>query len=396
MKRHIPLGYLNISQEAKNNVMDALNNNRLSTGKYVNEFEKTFAHKHGKNISIFTASGTCALQIALAALKEKYGYKDGDEVLVPAITFVATANIVLQNNMIPVFVDVNPLTYNIEPSEIEKHITSKTKVIIPVHLFGLPCDMDPIIEIANKYDLQIIEDSAETMFVKYKGKPVGTFGDYGCFSTYVAHLLITGVGGLITMRDENDEKMLRSIMQHGRDTIYLNIDDDDGDLGNDFIESLVQRRFQFVRSGFSYRVTELEGALGVAALAESDNMISKRQQIGQYYTNSLNSFSDYIQTPYIPDGHEHAFMMYPIVLKNINRDHFAIYLEKNGVETRYMMPLINQPYFKKLFGDIEDQYPNAKYINKYGLYIPCHDGMSFEDVEYIRTLIDEYIVKEVK
>lgn len=389
MKRHIPLGYLKISDNAKKYVLSALDDNRLSSGKYIQEFERLFAGRHQRSTSIFTASGTCALQIALAALIEKYGYQEGDEVLVPAITFVATSNIVLQLNMKPVFVDVDPLTYNINPAEIEKHITARTRAIIPVHMFGLPCDMDPILEIARKHNLQVIEDSCETMFVNYKGRSVGTFGDYACFSTYVAHLLITGVGGIITMKDESDERMLRSIMQHGRDTIYLNIDDDDH-YEEEFIQSLVQRRFSFVRMGYSYRITELEGALGVAALEETDSMMAARKKIGETYTSLLSEFQDVLQLPYVPEGSEHAYMMYPLLLKQGNRDDYALYLEKNGVETRYLMPLINQPYYLKRFGNLEDQYPVAKNINQNGLYIPCHHGMSDDDVAYIQELTSSY------
>lgn len=389
MKRHIPLGYMNISDNAKKYVMSALDDNRLSYGKYTQAFEKRFAERHGRHTSVFTASGTCALQIALAALIEKHGYEAGDEVLVPAITFVATSNIVLQLNLKPVFVDVDPLTYNINPSEIEKHITPRTKAIIPVHMFGLPCDMDPIMEIARKHNLQVIEDSCETMFVKYKGRSVGTFGDYACFSTYVAHLLITGVGGIVTMKDESDERMLRSIMQHGRDTIYLNIDDDD-QYEEEFIQSLVQRRFSFVRMGYSYRITELEGALGLAALEETDSMMASRKKIAEAYTSYLSEFQDVIQLPHTPNGCEHAFMMYPLLLKKGNRDEYALYLEKNGVETRYMMPLLNQPYYIKLFGNLEDQYPVAGTINRNGLYIPCHQGMDEDDVKHVYELTKTY------
>jgi len=390
--RQISLGYLQISDDAKRYVMNALDENRLSAGKYVRMFENEFASMHQRTTSVFTASGTCALQIALAALIEKHGYEEGDEVLVPAVTFVATSNIVMQLNLKPVFVDVDPVTYNIDPAEIEKHITSRTRAIIPVHLFGLPCDMDPILAIAEKYRLHIIEDSCETMFVKYKGRSVGSFGDYACFSTYVAHLLITGVGGIVTMKDERDEKLLRSIMQHGRDTIYLNIDDDDG-IDEELMTQLVQRRFSFVRMGYSYRITELEGALGVAALEEVGEMMQRRKRIGELYARTLQDFTDFLQLPVVPDGFEHAYMMYPLVLKHGDRDKYALFLEKHGVETRFMMPLINQPYYKRVFGSIEHLYPAARHINQNGLYIPCHQGMQAEDVAYVAELTRMYLAR---
>jgi perosamine synthetase len=199
----VTLGYLNISPQGRRYVLDALEGNRLSRGKYTALLEQRFAKLHQAKYSVFCNSGTSALQISLAALRERYGYQDGDEVLVPALTFIATSNIVLQNNMRPVFVEVDPQTYNIDPFRVEERITSRTRALIPVHLFGLPCDMDPLLALARQYGLQIIEDSAETMFAHYHGRAVGSFGDFGCFSTYIAHILVGGIGGLITV--SNDE-----------------------------------------------------------------------------------------------------------------------------------------------------------------------------------------------
>jgi dTDP-4-amino-4,6-dideoxygalactose transaminase len=148
--------------------------------------------------------------------------------------------------MKPVFVDVDPLHYNIEPSLIEKKITKKTRAIIPVHLFGLPCEMSQILTIAKRRRLKIIEDSCETMFASYKSRPVGSFGEMGCFSTYVAHLLVTGVGGLITTNSDRFAIMCRSILAHGRDSIYLNIDDDDSISDEGRFSAIINRRFSFV------------------------------------------------------------------------------------------------------------------------------------------------------
>src|SRR5579859_348355 len=159
--RRIGLGTLNISEQGKQYIMDCLDSNRLSRGKYTDQFEQKFANLHQCKHGVFMNSGTSALQVALAALKEVYGYKDGDEVLVPATTFIATSNIVLQNNLKPVFVDVNPRTFNMEFWKIEKKITPRTRAIIPVHLFGLPADMEEIMDIAKKRGLQVIEDSCE-------------------------------------------------------------------------------------------------------------------------------------------------------------------------------------------------------------------------------------------
>ena len=182
---------------------------------------------HGCRFGVLSNSGTSALHVAVAALKEIHGWADGDEVIVPAVTFVATINVVIHNNLTPVLVDVDPHYYELDPDGVENAVTARTRAMIPVHLFGQPCDMDPLMDIARRHDLRVIEDSCETMVAKYKGRTVGSFGDIACFSTYVAHLLTTGVGGLNTTNSPEYAVSLRSLINHGRDSIYTNIDDDD-------------------------------------------------------------------------------------------------------------------------------------------------------------------------
>src|ERR1700733_6658434 len=171
--RKITLGTLNISENGRNYVNDALDHNRLSSGKYTAAFEHLFSQYHDSRYGIFMNSGTSALQVALAALKEVYNYQDGDEVIVPATTFIATSNIVIQNRMKPVFVDVRPDTFNIDPTRIFDAITSRTRCIIPVHLFGLPADMQSVMTIARNRGIQVIEDSCETMFAEQGYQRVG-------------------------------------------------------------------------------------------------------------------------------------------------------------------------------------------------------------------------------
>ncbi|MBI4314278.1 MAG: DegT/DnrJ/EryC1/StrS family aminotransferase [Candidatus Omnitrophica bacterium] len=389
--RKVELGYLKVSATAKRYVNDVLDSNRLSTGPYIRRFEKAFAAEHDCADAVMCNSGTSALQIALAALKVRHGWKDGDEVLVPAITWIATSNIVLQNQMRPVFVDPHPATYNIDPAQLEKHLTPRTRAILPAHLFGLPCDMDPILDFAKKHRLEVLEDSCETMFVRYHGKKVGSFGALGCFSTYVAHLLVTGVGGLVTARDAELGMLCRSIMAHGRDSIYLSIDDDDKIRSDDFRIQMIQRRFSMVRMGYSYRATELEGALGLAALEEKDAMMKARKENAAYLTRVLQPLAGHLQLPTVPAGHEHAFMMYPVVLRaGIERDIFLNHLESRGIETRYMMPLLNQPFYRKIFGPLEENYPVARQINAQGFYIGCHQGLVREDMDYVAEVFRRY------
>jgi perosamine synthetase len=389
--KKIELGYLNIDETGRKYVNDVLTSNRLSAGKYIGGLEKLFAQEHGCRHGIMCNSGTSALQIALAALKERHGFRDGDEVIVPAVTFIATSNIVLQNRMKPVFVDVDPIYYNINPNLIEKKITKKTRAIIPVHLFGLPCEMDQILSIAKRRRLKIIEDSCETMFASYKGKPVGSFGEMGCFSTYVAHLLVTGVGGLITTNSDHFAIACRSILAHGRDSIYLNIDDDDRISDEHRFSRIINRRFSFVRMGYSYRVTELEGALGLAAFEKKDDMMKARRGNAVYLIQKLKPLEEYLQLPTWPSHSTHAFMMFPIVVrKRVKRGPLVNYLERHGIETRFMLPLLNQPFYKKLFGNLERSFPVAIYINNAGFYIGCHQGLTRDDLDYVADVFQNY------
>ena len=196
-------------------------------------------------------SGTGALQLALQALRETHGWPDGAEVIVPAITFVASVNVILFNRLTPVLADVDPLTYNIDPRQAEARVTDGTVAIMPVHLFGQPADMTSIMDLAGRHGLHVIEDSCEAVAVRHRGQPVGSFGDFGCFSTYMAHIVTTGVGGLALTDDEGLATRFRSLMNHGRDPRYLRIDDDAGLDDDDLLET-VWSRYRFSSRGQSF------------------------------------------------------------------------------------------------------------------------------------------------
>ncbi len=389
-KRQIGVGEFIISAREKYYLQQVISSSRLSYGPMSERLEREFAKLHDCKYAIFCNSGTSALHISLAALKERYGWQDGDEVIVPAVTFIATSNIVIHNRMIPVFVDVDAKTYNIDPKLIEARITPKTRAIIPVHLLGLPCDMNPILDIARRYKLRIIEDSAETMFATYKGKKVGSFGDIGCFSTYVAHFIVTGVGGFATTNDPELAVMLRSLMNHGRDSIYLNISAGQGLKGEKLFE-MVSKRFSFVHIGHSFRCTELEAAIGLGQLERSDRIIKKRKENALYFMDRLKLLKDEIQLPDIPSDREHAFMLYPIVLHRRPKQELVNYLEERMIETRDLFPLLNQPVYRKLFGeDLQKQYPVAKWLNNSGFYIGCHQYLSNDERKYVADTILSY------
>lgn len=392
VQRKITLGTLNISDLGKKYVNDALDNNRLSRGKYTEEFENKFSRIHGCEFGVFCNSGTSALQIALATLKEVYGYEDGDEVIVPATTFIATSNIVLQNNMKPVFVDIDPETYNIDPDKIEEAITERTRCIIPVHLFGLPADMPRVAQIAIKHKLQVIEDSCETMFAGVRNQSVGSFGNLACFSTYVAHLIVGGVGGLVTTRDAKLAEICRSLMAHGRDSIYTNIDQDDSD-DTTLRRQMIERRYSFERVGYSYRATELEAAIALSELERAQNNIDTRRANAKFLTDLLNDIG-VLQLPTIPYGFSHSFMMYPIVLLEGVRDDLLMYLEERGIETRYLFPLLGQPIYRKLFPGAEEKFPEADFLAKQGFFIGMHQGLTSDDILYVSDIIHQYFKEQ--
>lgn len=363
----ISMAEWSVTRKHKKLIKEVLNSGRLTYGDKTRELEERFAEIHGVKHALFTSSGTAALKIALHALKIKYDWRDGDEVIIPSVTFVATMNVVLMNNLTPVLVDVELDSANLDPTLIEKAITKKTVAIMPVHLLGQPANMEAILKIAKKHKLRVVEDSCETMFVNK------VQGDVACFSSYLAHLLVTGVGGFITTNDDKLATTMRSMMFHGRDESYLNIDDNPKD---------ISKRFWFPRFGYSDRMTELEAALGLGELDDWQDMIKTRQDNAGYIRYGLAGTG--IIYPW-KNRDNHAFMFFPLYVPN--RDKLMIYLEKLGIQTRTMMPLINQPVTKPY---LKGAYPNAEMIGKVGLLIGCHQYLNKKELDYIISSIRSF------
>lgn len=389
MKR-IGVGTFKTTPRMAELVNEVLTSGRISYGPMSKLFEREFAAIHDSRHAVLSNSGTSSLQVALQALKELHGWADGDEVIIPALTFVATCNVVLHNRMKPVLVDVEPRHYGIDVTKIEAAITPKTRAIIPVHLFGMPCDMTSITAIAQHHRLSVIEDSCECMFVKHSGKSTGAWGDIGCFSTYVAHLLTTGVGGLSTTNNPDYAAKMRSLVNHGRDGIYMSMDDGRGATGEN-LKEIIARRFHFESVGHSFRITELEAALGVAQLETWPEMIMSRYLNAIHLKEALASCATWLQLPNLRPNTGHAFMMFPLVLKYESSGRLTAYLEEHGIETRGMLPLTNQPVYRAWCN--EDDYPVARWINESGFYVGCHQDLTESDLDRITDTIKAYFVQ---
>lgn len=358
-------------------VLNVLRSGRLSYGPQSRELEERFASIHGCAHGVLSNSGTSSLQVALQTLKELHGWEDGDEVIVPALTFVATVNVVLHCRLTPVLVDIEPDFYGMDPDLLEDAITGRTRCIVPVHLFGRPCRIGEISAIARKYELKVIEDSCESMFVSRDGQSVGAWGDIGCFSFYMAHILTAGVGGMATTNCEQYARHMRSLVNHGLELSEL-------PNGEAYDPTFLSRKFRFSRIGHSFRITELEAAIALAQLDDYERMMERRADTVWRLWLGLKGFTQLK----LPTEWDQPHMMFPIVRRKGSKWPLMQHLQTWGIETREMLPLTCQPVYAGLFD--EEDYPVAKWINESGYYIGSHQDMSRADVDRIVQAHVEY------
>jgi CDP-6-deoxy-D-xylo-4-hexulose-3-dehydrase len=379
----VKLGDFHATQPMRDNVMTVLNSGRLSPGPFVAECEREFATTHRCKHAIMTNSGTSALVVALQAMKEIAGWPDGSEVICPAITFVATINAVIHCRLKPILVDVDPAYYTIDASLIAEAITDKTKAIIPVHVFGLPCDMRVIKVIASDYNLKVVEDACEALGATYNGAPAGSIGDIGCFSFYMSHHITAGVGGMAITGNPWYARKMRSLISHGWDRQVAPMD------ATEFDFEKIRKRYHFTSIGHSFRATELEAAIALPQIECLQTNIQKRVDNAKRLTAGLKPFADKLQLPKCPYNRSHALMMYPLVLLDGDKWELIGHLESNGIETREMLPLTNQPCYEGVF-DKED-YPVAQWINDQGFYVGCSQYLGEAHMNWIVEKVAEYI-----
>ncbi|PIR61029.1 MAG: hypothetical protein COU68_01590 [Candidatus Pacebacteria bacterium CG10_big_fil_rev_8_21_14_0_10_45_6] len=393
--RHIPLGSVYISPATKRYVSEILRTKRLSYGPFCQKFEQEFAKLHDCSHGLVCSSGTAALHTILAALKIRYNWQDGDEIVVPAITFVATINVVLQIGLVPVLVDVDKNSLAIDSKLITAKITKRTRAIIPVHAFGKPAAIDQIVTIARKHKLLIVEDCCEAIAASHQQKKVGSWGIAGAFSTYSAHVIATGIGGVITTNDTTLATLMRSLINHGRNTNYLSIDDDDKITKNK-LPTLIQARFSFEHLGFSYRLSELEAAVGLSQLEVIAKILAKRQKNTAFLLKKLADLTEFLQLPQFEKDQVYTLLAFPILLttealKNPRwqLDAFMLYLEFNGIETRPLLPIIGQPAYRNC-GFSQTSLPVAKYCSRAGCYFGMHQALTQLDLKYVSNTIHSF------
>jgi len=365
MQYKIPLADPYITKEDVEAVAKALKEKALSQGRYVQSFEGQFAKYVGVKRAVAASSGTTALHIALAAIDTS----SNDEVITPSFSFVATANSALYQGAKPIFADINPLTYNINPDQIKSKITRKTKAIIPVHYAGQPADMDPILEMAEKHDLYVIEDAAEAHGAQYKRKKAGSLGDLNCFSFYPNKNMTTGEGGMITTNDDELAEKMRMIRSHGQD-----------------------QRYHHVMLGYNYRMTDLQAALGLVQLRRLDWVVAKKVEKATYYNERVGElFDDRIQTPYVAPYATHVYMFYPIRFKNnATREKAIKRLEEKGIETRVAFPPIHlQPLYQSLHGYKSGYLPVTEKTCDTILCIPIYPHITHEEQDYVLSALKE-------
>lgn len=365
----IPVAKPLISKNAQKYVKRALKSGWVSSkGPFVEEFEKKFARFVGTKYAISTNSGTAALHLALAAL----GIGKGDEVIIPAFTMVSVPLAIVYQGAKPVLVDVEKDTGNIDASKIEEKITKKTKVIIAVHNNGHPVDLESILKISKKHDLLVLEDAAEAHGAKYKTKKdwkmVGGIGKVGCFSLYANKIITTGEGGIITTNDKNLKDRLFSLRNLAR---TKNV------------------HFLHKEISFTYRLSNLQAALGVAQLEEVKNFLKRKKEIAKLYTGLLAGIGSLV-LPIEKKYAKRLYWNYEILLPDSRkRDKLAKFLARNGVETRNsFISLHKQPAFLKIGLFKKGRYENAEYLSKRGLSLPS--GVAIKDSEIY------FVVKKIK
>jgi len=370
--RRIQIATPSLGEEEWQALREPIENGWLTQGPKVAAFEKAFASRHNVKHAIAVSSATAGLHLALAAL----GIGPGDEVIVPAFTWVATANVVIYCGATPVFVDVDRVTFNLDPRDLAKRVTPRTKAVIPVHLFGLCADIDAVRAVLRP-DTKIVEDAACATGAVWNGRSAGGLGDLGVFSFHPRKSITTGEGGMVTTNDDAFAERVRIMRSHG-----ASISEEERHCG--------PRPYllpEFDHLGFNYRMTDLQGVVGLVQLTKLEGFIAERQRWAEYYRKELASL-DWLRMPVFPEDNGHswqAFVTYvDPVRAPLSRNKIMELLQKKGIATRPGTHAVHMlGYYQDRFNLYPDDYPGARDCEANSMAIPLHNQMAKEDYAYI-------------
>ena len=349
-------------------VIETMKSGWVTQGDKVEEFEKIFATYCGARYGVAASSGTTALHIALASI----GIQNGDEVITTPLSCVSTANPILYLHAKPVFVDVQPETLNINPQIIERKITKKTKAILPVHVFGHPVDIDPIVETAEKQGICVIEDAAHALGARYKGKKVGSIGHISCFSFYADKIITTAEGGIALTNNEELAQKMQMLRNHGMNR---------------------HQKFYHPILGYNYKMSDIHAAIGIAQMRKLDKYIEKRRKNVEYLNKQLNGLE-----LELPTEQSYAFCVYYVyhAVAKRGRNEAVEYLEKKGIETRPLLSLIpTQPPYQSL-GYNSNDYPVAKSAHQKGFYVSNSPLLTRKELQYMASMLRKAFSKDQK
>lgn len=362
----IPVNEPLLSKKAIKNIVDCVRSGWISSkGKYIKSFEKEFAEFCGVRYGVSVTSGTTALHLALASLN----IKKGDEVIMPTFTMIATAYSALYQGAKPVFVDSEAKTWNVDLDAMEDAINPKTKVIMPVHIYGHPVDMDRVLKIAKKHNLYVIEDAAEAHGAEFKGKRCGSFGDFGCFSFYANKIITTGEGGMVV----TDSKKLAEKAALLKDLSHS-----------------PKKRFLHTNLAYNYRMTNMQAAIGLAQLEIGEKLIKRKREIAALYHKHLKDIQG-LTLPFEDERVKSVYWMYSVVIDRafgLTRDELMKRLFEKGIETRsFFIPMHKQPVIRRMKLALNKKFPVSDYISDHGLYLPTGLALKDKDILYVCEII---------